>query len=283
MSTPPKPVMDVRTIRSTSNRAVLVLEGKEDSEVYSRWLKKLMGPGSVVSGRLNLVAVGGKINVLTALEWYRDHEGNPDNIFGIVDRDEWDDATIATKKGDLSQLRVNTMRHGIESYFCDPSEIEPALLAEDTSTYGPLIAAFNTQAATALEARVDHWCLFTVTERVKQRMIEVEYPGIFHDLFELPDDTEILSRLRTWSSILDSDRIFDEFTRLRSDARSRTSSDRFRGCVWAKPFFEGVVCSGAAGLQQMKAKNTTTWMIDLAEHSPTVPADIEAILRELIL
>lgn len=282
MSNPPKPVVDVRTRRSTSGRPSLVLEGKDDFDVYSRWLAKLLGPGAVVSSQVDLISVGGKMNVLTVLEWFRDREGNPSDLLGIVDRDEWDDATIAARMTSLTQLRVNALRHGLESYFCDPSEITPALLAEDAVTLGPRIAALEAQVNAALSDRVDHWSLFTLTERLKNRMIEAEYPGVFHALYVLPDDPTIETRLQVWTGIMNSVEAMKEFLHLRTGGRTSPRTAQLRSAVWPKPFFEQVVYGDASGLQAMRAKAIGTWMIDLAENAPSVPPDIEPILRELL-
>jgi hypothetical protein len=72
-----------------------------------------------------------KHSVLATLEWFRDHGGNPSNLFGLVDRDEWDTAAIAGWTAALPQLRVVPTRDGLESYFTDPDELEPCLLDEE--------------------------------------------------------------------------------------------------------------------------------------------------------
>ena len=282
MSTPPKPVVEVRARRGTSGRSTLIVEGKDDVDVYSRWLKKLLGPGGVVASWVDIIPANSKPNVLTVLAWYRDHEGDPTDLFGLVDRDEWDAATIAARKNDLRQLRVNPERHGLESYFCDPAEITPALLAEDAATFGPRLPALDAQLNEVLTQRVDHWGLFTLTERVKNRMNEAEYPGFFHNHYVLPGDPDIRAKLRDWAQIVDDFKCMAEFVQLRAEGRASHPTTQFRGYVWAKPFFEQMVCGGASGLLSMKAKAISTWMIDLAEFAPVVPSDIEPILRELI-
>ena len=112
--------------------------------------------------------------------------------------------------------------------------------------------SFVIQTRKALDDRVNHWCLFTVTERVKSRLGEAQFPGIFHDQFVLPSDQEVKKRLKTWSSIVKVAAIFSEFDQLRADSRLVSESKRFRSCVWAKPFLEQVVYGGVSGLQSLK-------------------------------
>ena len=76
--------------------------------------------------KVDLISLGGKNEVLNTLAWFRDSEDNPADLFGLVDRDEWDGATIASQIQDLPQLRINPNRHSLESYFCDPREMRPA-------------------------------------------------------------------------------------------------------------------------------------------------------------
>jgi len=282
MSTPPKPIVDVRARRGTSGRPTLVVEGKDDVDVYTRWLKKLLGPGGVVASRVDVIPVNSKFNVLAVLRWFRDRDGDPSDLFGIVDRDEWDAEMIAALKAELRQLRVNPARHSLESYFCDPSEIAPALLAEDSASFGPRLSSLEAQLNAALTDRVDHWSLFTLTERVKNRLNDADYPGFFHEQYRLPPDPDIQLKLRNWSQIVDEASCMAEFVRLRTDGRANPPASQCRAFVWAKPFFEQIVCGGASGLQSIKAKATNTWMTDLAEFAPVVPPDIEPILRELI-
>ena len=254
MSTPPKPVTRVLSILSAiSASKILLVEGVEDYDVYSRWLKKLLPPGEIVATKVHLEQLEGKPTVLRVLEWFRDHEGNPTNVFGLTDRDEWDTAMVASKRAEFPQLRINVERHSLESYFCDPEEIGPALANLDSATFVEHLPVLIAQVVAELPARVDHWSLFTVTERVKHRMIDAQYPGIFHDQFALPDDEQIRDRLRQWSRLMETEKVFQEFSELRDLSRARSQSRRLRSCVWSGPFFDQVVCGGPAGLQSERA------------------------------
>jgi hypothetical protein len=281
MSQPPEYVRTIQRIRDASQKNTLVLEGRFDLDVCQIWLARIAGTLVAALGKLDLIGLGGKLEVLNALAWFRDQGGNPGNLFGLVDRDEWDAATISSRTTSLPQLRVNPQRHSLESYFCDPAEIRPVLGAQTPALDRTRLNSLVSQMRKALSDRVDHWCLFTVTERVKNRMSEAQFPGIFHDQYVLPFDREVKKRLKTWASIVKAEAIFAEFVQLRSESRTRPASERFRACVWAKPFYEQVVYGGPSGLQSLRNTSSHTWMLDLATNMK-VPDDLVSILTECL-
>lgn len=226
-------------------------------------------------------AVDGKRAVLTALEWFRDHGGNPPHLFGLVDRDEWDPATIVAQTAALPQLRVVPGRDCLESYFADPDELEPSLRAEDPTYVGQL-PAFRTHLENALPARVAHWALFTTTERLKERMSTAVYPGAFHATIPIPPDVDIQSRFQTWAGLVAHPQLFNEFDGLRTHALAAGAAVQFRSHVSAKRFFEDIVHPAPEGLQRFRVKSDTAWRLDLAENAPAVPADIVTILQPLL-
>jgi hypothetical protein len=279
MSSPPGPTPAVQNLLGVAGRKVLVVEGTTDMAVYARWLAKLASPAPY-NATLELVEAGGKSAVLTCLRWFADKGGEP-RVFGLVDRDEWDAATIAAVCAGLPQLRVNAERHAIESYFTDPQEIQPALLAIDPG-WGPQSGPFQATAAAALPEYVGHWALLTVTDRLKNRMNDVGYPGHFSTTIPVPPDAEIQARFAQWSQTFDTDAAFLEFGNLRQGALGDPPNTQFRSRVWAKLFFERVIQPALNGPPTSRAKTAHDWMIDLAEYAPAVPADIAAILQPLL-
>jgi hypothetical protein len=261
-------------------KRILLVEGPDDKAVYEVWLKKLAAP-SLFTAKVVVEAVEGTRAVLAALEWFRDHGGNPGHLFGLVDRDEWDAATMVARAVDLPQLLVVAGRDCLESYFTDPDELEPSLRAEDPA-YAGQFPAFRTHLETALAARVAHWALFMTTERLKEQMNAAFYPGAFHATIPIPPDADIETRFQTWAGLVAHPSLFNAFTTLRARALAATATRRFRSHVCAKLFFDDVVYPAPEGLQRFRAKSDKTWRIDLAEHAPAVPADVAAILQLLL-
>src|SRR5260221_10376434 len=114
MSAPPKPVPTVQGyLAAVPGKRILLVEGPNDKAIYSAWLKKLAHP-NLFSAKVVVEDVGGKPSVIKALEWFRDHGGNPARLFGLVDRDEWDAATIVARTAALPQLLVIPGRDSLE-------------------------------------------------------------------------------------------------------------------------------------------------------------------------
>jgi hypothetical protein len=167
MSQPPRWADQALKVLPAKKR-VLAVEGKLDLGVYSKWLERLAAAmGTIVSSILVVLPADGKPSVLKGLEWLRDEGGNPTDVFGLVDRDEWDAATIATKRSELPQLLVNEDRHCLESYFSEPGEIEVALQLRDAVRNGPGLPGLRTRLESAVLEWVDHWSLWVTTNRTQ--------------------------------------------------------------------------------------------------------------------
>jgi hypothetical protein len=279
MGSPPKPVPAVQQVLNSGPKKVLLVEGPTDLAICAIWLDKLAYPGTYQL-TLELIPAGAKNAVLTCLQWFADNGGQP-RVFGLVDRDEWDAATIASMCTNLPQLRVNTERHALESYFSDPQEIGPALLAINPS-WAAQAGAFQASADAARLDYVAHWALLTVTDRLKNRMTEQGYPGHFSATVPIPADPDVQARFVQWSQALDPAATFADFDGLRTAALAALPNRQFRSHVWAKLFFERIVQPALNVLSAPQARSAHDWMTDLAEFSPGVPVDIEAILRPLL-
>jgi hypothetical protein len=137
--------------------------------------------------------------------------------------------------------------------------------------------------AAALADYVGHWALLTVTDRLKNRMNDVGYPGHFSTAVPVSPDADIQARFGQWSQTLDTNAAFHDFGNLRQAALADPPSTQLRSRVWAKLFFERVIQAMLNGSPTIRAKTAHDWVIDLAENAPTVPADIAAILQPLLV
>ena len=221
------------------------------------------------------------MKVLDALEWQRSGaQQAPPWIYGLVDRDEWDAATVATQCAADPRLLVNPNRHCLESYFTDPQEIEAALLAKDRQVYGPRIAVLRDRIESHRANWVDHWSLWVTMSRVCRNLGEESFPGFFHDQYVLPRDVEIKTRLEVWGTVVDSRATFVAFDRERTQAREQSHSVQLRSCVYAKKFYPIVVVQG--GLNVLGPSDGRGWMLKMAKWSPTVPKDLATLLEPLL-
>lgn len=281
MMDPPKWVRDQALKILPQNKRVLAVEGDIDDKVYTAWLRKLAAArGTIFSNRVVLVTTTGKSAILRGLEWFRDHGGNPAEVHGLVDRDEWDAATIAAQAQALPGLLVNPNRHCLESYFTDPVEIASTLSHPDAAKYSSGLSAMTARVQSSLEEWVDHWSLWVTTNRASARLRAADFPGCFHNQRPIPDDGEVLSRFQAWAGIIDPTALLQQFGQERAESRRASETERFRSRVHASDFFSVVVFQGA--LQSLDGFSREDWMIQLADWLPAVPADIEPILAPLL-
>jgi hypothetical protein len=190
MTVPPDWVQNLAEPVLSIGKRVLAVEGIRDSQIYTEWLRKLAPAGTLADDRVVVVSTGGKGALLSGLKWFRDEGGNPGDVYGLRDRDEWDAARIAFEAANLPQLRVNPLRHCLESYFCDPDEIEAALLGIDPAKSAPRLINLRAQIGAQLQNWSDHWSLWTTTNRLNAEMRGAKFPHFFHAQYKLPADAD---------------------------------------------------------------------------------------------
>mgnify|MGYP002778134675 CR=1 FL=1 len=276
MSEPGKASSLRKLLLGSPTRKILLVEGPDDRDVYDKWLSQLV-PGGIYTDRVTLERMGGKSVVLSHLEWFQQH--NEPRVFGLVDRDEWDTATCQARRAALPNLLLNSERHALESYFCDPDEVFPAIQQSNPDAD---LATFREPIDSTLATYVCHWALLTTTDRLKNRMMEIGYPGQFNAQIPPPDDATIQTCFQQWANTLDPLQGFAEFNTLRSTALAEPMTIQFRRCVWAKRFFEQVVIPQLNALTPSHQRSAGDWMIHLAEFSPQVPADLAPLLTRVL-
>jgi len=262
---------------------ILAVEGPDDVKVYAAWLERLAAStGETFSSQVDLVDAGSKRSLLSGLRWLRDHGGDPQTVFGLADRDEWEAATIQQLTQELVRLRVNVHRHCLESYFCDPEEIVATLRHKDGSQYGRHVPELTRAIARRRKDWVCHWCLWVTLQRVAVQLSQDgEFPDVFHGQHPLPSDNTIKQRLRAWSAVIAPKAVFTQFDTLRSASLRLPHKRQFRERVYAKDFYPQVVKPQL--LKADGAIQAQDWMVSLAEWSPEVPEDIRSILEPLVL
>jgi hypothetical protein len=211
MTTPPDWIPNLANPVLAIGKRVLAVEGIRDAQIYSAWLAKLTPPGTLADDRVVVVSTGGKSPLMRGLEWYRDEGGNPREVYGLRDRDEWDASRIAAEMASLPQLRVNADRHCLESYFCDPDEIQAALLAHDAPRFTAHLAQIQADLRSPLSEWADHWSLWTTTNRLNAEMRGAKFPHLFHAQYKLPPDSDIQRRLADWAAIVEPGTVFTQF------------------------------------------------------------------------
>ena len=278
MSEPPSWVAHklIPILQATLKRNVLVVEGDNDLAVYERWAARIKTPRQTLPSAEILVA-GSKSTLLKGLAWLRDEGGNPTNVFGLVDRDEWDSAIVAARRHELPQLRVNSTRHCLESYFSDPEEVIASLAAAD----GEKLMELRKHLRSARMIWVPHWALWVTLQRACVALsLDAKFPNVFFNQHPLPKDGIIKQQLREWSDVLKPKTLFEAFEQERASSLRKQHSTQFRSCVYAKDFFPQVVLPELRKLDH--TVKSEDWMVTLAQKMPDVPADVKAILQPIV-
>jgi hypothetical protein len=272
-----------RNVRPTlgTGKTVLAVEGDDDKRIYTAWLQKLTQAGTIVSDKVVVVDAGDKYKVLQRLIWFRDLTRRPSGmLYGLVDRDEWDQQTIVSQTASIPQLLVNPNRHCLESYFSDPTEIEAALRAKNEAKYQSVFPKMAAILQGQLADWVDHWSLWVTTCRISRQLTAEAFPGFFHDQLPLPDDAVIEARLNTWAAVVDHASVLAAFQEQRNEARLKSPSEQFRSYVHAKKFYSRVVIGEV--LQSIERVDSKSWMLKLSKWMDKVPADLAPLLRPLL-
>jgi hypothetical protein len=271
---------------AAQNKRVLVVEGKTDMAVYREWLDKRLGP--TWTNHVHLENAEDRPRLLSGLRWLK-AENDParDSVFGLADRDEWEASDVAALVAELPTLLVNQSRHSLESYFCEPEQLEAVLIARDATTLTPTFAAHSAALRQQMEqARVDyvaHWALGCVIQRANERIRnDAQYPTFFRDTCPLPSDAVIRAKLSEWATVLEPQGLFAAFEQLRQASLVRPVADQFRACIEPKLYFGKVVVEGRHGLNSIQQRDSRDWLIELARWSPQMPADLEATLSPVL-
>jgi hypothetical protein len=291
MSNGPKAWVQRALTAAAQNKKVLAIEGKFDVAVYREWLAKRLGPTWTNQVHLEKAGEGdrgGRSPLLAGLRWLQEHnDPDKDVIFGLADRDEWEPGDIAALQVELPTLLVNESRHSLESYFCDPDELDAALQTRDTATgtgtFAPHLAALRQQLENARGDYVPHWALGCTIQRANERIrTDEQYPAFFRDTCPLPADANVQAKLHAWAAMLDPAVLFASFDALRGASLARPIAEQFRSCVEPKLFFGRIVVAGAHGLNSIQQKPAEDWMIELARWSAAMPPDLEVTLNPVL-
>lgn len=275
------------TLDATPDRKVLVVEGDDDEIVYRAAVDKVARAKGVLEGQVAVLAAGSKWAVLRGLRWLQDTgwwpaKGlDPKNLVAIVDRDEWEEPTIAAERKVLRQLRVNGDRHCLESYFCDPEELQQALFSKDKGKYEAPWDALHKEVNAQRPMWVPHWALWVTLHRAAAKLTqELEFPKAVLNERPLPKDGVIKQQLQEWAKVLDPKALFAAFEQTRDQAMRARHATQVRSRLHAGDFFNQVVLPL---LQKCDpAVPPKDWMVQIVEWWPNLPSDLDGLLDGLV-
>ncbi len=199
---------------------------------------------------------------------------------GLVDRDEWDEATVRQRLDAQPNLRV-LPRFCLENYLCDPSELWQSLPPAKQSRVEGGRDGLAELLKRDLDPYVRHGVLWKTITPLWTGLRARGFKEVLasEDSLEASQDDDLIRRkLDEWHQLLDPCQIFAEFQRTLKQAASQPEHVKFTRLVHGKLFWRTRVhpmlndLLGQASAAERKN--------DLFSTLPRA-TDLEPILREL--
>ena len=231
--------MGVEIIDSIKEKAeskkVIVVEGETDRESFMQIFKKRFKEKKKrFRDSYHLAYVGGKAMVLKALK------KEPDWI-GIIDRDTWDDDTIARAKKKNPNLMV-LERYSIENYMIIPHEVWMAIPGAFKVPVNGGFEEFKMEILKDLQKWLRHGVLWHITEPLFYGLQEEGFHyELLEDVEKTITDEKIRKVLKKWHDFLSPDDILKRFNRKLDEVKPLSNEEKLKRWLVGKEFFNNVV------------------------------------------
>ncbi len=252
------------------DKRVFLVEGSDDVNAWQVLLHRFVPDWET---RWGIAPAGNKSKLLCLLDL------EPDWL-GLVDRDEWDQAAIATNTHSRPNLMV-LPRFCLENYLIDPDELWRAIPAVQQAT----VAGGQATLATALQAQLDryirHGALWMVVAPLWTGLRALGFKEALaseNSLETAQDNAAVRRILRDWDELLDPERIFADFETQLASSRVAPASEQYAQLIHGKHFWKQVANPAMTNLfgQMSEARRR----IELLRQIPK-PADLPPVFDRL--
>jgi len=246
---------------------VLLVEGPSD-EVILNYFFNQHHPGWNL--HLFIGQAGGKSEVIQGLK-------HRPRWIGVVDRDEWSQAEVDKAQRQTPRLRA-LPRFCIESFFCVPKELWPALSAHYDAGRGD-IERLKRPILDALPDWVAHGAMWRV---LRVRAAGVRSRDVFPNALQdspVTDENEIRRVLETWHLYLDPENILEEYRAERKRGLALPVDEQLARYVVGNKFFKQVVAPTLDALFGAADKN---WLERLRDGQIQPPPDLTDSFNEIL-
>lgn len=261
---------EIRDRVGATGKPVVLVEGPDDEAAFTTLLGRFL-PGWDQGWAMASAGKKSEVIELLRLEptW-----------LGIVDRDEWDSATITRQQAALPNLLV-LPRFSLESYLVVPSELWRALPTLQQDRIPGEQAALEAAIVAVLPPYLRHGALWKVVTPLwtglralgfKEALASEQSVGVAQD------NTEIQRVLGEWDALLDPQRIFTDFQAELQAAQQASLHDQLTLWVHGKVFWnQGVhpVLNGFLGQASASDRRTR-----LLKGIPQ-PSDLQSLLARI--
>ena len=241
---------------------VLLVEGLQDVTIFEHFFNQ-RSPGWDL--RLYIAPAGGKRHVHTGVCTHR-----PDWI-GIMDLDEWSDEDVQEAAQGSDRLKA-LPRFCIESYFCHPNELWPAIPPSQRDQLGGGLDELARPIYDALPDWVMHGALWRVLRRLyRETNLPVEL-----ERGPVTNEDKISQILTDWYQNLAPDRVLAQYHQELNVAQSLSREEQIRKYVHGKKFFNQVVVQTLNEL--LHGGGADDWLDRFRDEKIQPPPDLQPLL-----
>lgn len=243
-------------------KRVLLVEGTGDIAFLTIMLDKPPFRDENLFADWLLIQAGGKDAVLRALE------KNP-GFHAMVDRDTWDDETLARMEGRYSTLHI-LPRFCIENYLVSPKEL--------VVTFPALQKAYE-QMEREVPLGIRHGCLWRAAQPLYQELMRAGFNQALLR-YPPPDDETMANMILTWQKILSPEGIEDRIAEYSEEVHDLSEEEALRMFVHGKVFWRGCMENYVAPLFPDTRREDVK--LEVMRHMP-LPEDLLRFLSDIFL
>lgn len=214
-----------------TGKKVLLLEGADDVDAFSLMLNKKVG--NLWEQNWTLAFAEGKKRILEVLQI------EPTWI-GLVDRDEWNDVTIAEKQGELPNLVV-LPRFCLENYLLDPDELWEGFPQEQKNKIGGGVDELRAAIFQEKDKWLRHGVLWSVVNPLWDGLRSLGFKEDLLDVENAQDDEAIRQKLKEWYDYLEHSELFRLFTEQLQVASADSPTKQLHVWIHGKKFYINVI------------------------------------------
>jgi hypothetical protein len=246
---------------------VLVVEGPEDRQ-FVESLLTTRKPGSWQSSWI-VGEAGGKRPVIQILK------DRPD-WFGLVDKDEWTDGEVATKRTEFSGRLFIHPRFCMENFHVEPSELWSQLGEPQRSRIHGGFNSLESSILAPLDEWVRHGALWHCINPLQEGLQAIGFKTELLSVNMANQRDEVIRlKLQEWHDYLDPVRVMGEFHKNLNLAKAASTEDKLKVWVHGKRFFRNHVL-GQIQILTGRQVSAEVMLANL-QKGMSMPSDLQSI------
>ncbi len=221
-----------REIRETkienTEKKVLLVEGEDDVEVYSKLLNRKF---SKWEDKWIVAHANGKQKVIDILS-------KEPTWLGLIDRDEWSEERILQEQNALPNNNLLVLpRFCMENYLICPNELWEALPENQKAKITGGFPQLQVKILINKDKWVRHAVLWSIINPLWEGIKALGFKSVLLDFNNAQNDTKIQKTLNDWHNFLEPQTIFTQFQDRLSEVMAKDETEQLRQWVHGKKFY----------------------------------------------